>query len=153
MLLTNLVVALLALNALFTGLLLGRSNRKISKKRHFQARIEQTERSIWDTEFAKEKYKAIREDVRQQYDRVNENLMVAKQRLEVEEAKSPADAKNIENLKALVEKYSPDIDQLKKQMTALDEQIDNEYNPEACTQKIEASRALCSMLKSHASNL
>lgn len=139
--------------ALSTAVLAVRAVRPITKKRHFKARVEQTDRSIWDLEFSREKYKMLREDIRQQYDRVNENVLQAKTSLSVEQAKSAPDAKVVENLQNLVARYEPDIEYLKKQMEALDNQIDCESNPEACTQKLEATRALREMLRSYAKKL
>lgn len=128
-------------------------SRNIGKREHFKARLEQIERSIWDLEFSREKYKGIREGIRQQYDRVNEQLMNAKAALEREEAKEVRDASVTENLRNLIQKYEPDCEYMRKQISALDQQIDSDENPEACTQKIAASRELAEMLKIHIKKL
>lgn len=142
----DIALAVIAISTLTLAL---RAVRPITKKRHFNSRIEQTDRGLWDLEFSKEKFKALREDVRQQYDRVNENLVQTRARLDEEQKKETPDGKTIEHLQNLIARYEPDISYLKKQMEGLDAQIDSEENPESCSQKIEATRALLEMLKGY----
>lgn len=143
----------LGVTAVSTFILMFRATRPITKKRHFKARIEQTDRSIYDLEFSREKFKSLREEVRQQYDRVNESVVSAKAKLEEEKSKKEPEAKVLENLQNLIARYEPDIEYLKKQMEGLDNQIDCEENPEACAQKIAATRALKEMLKTYLKKL
>lgn len=118
------------------------------KKRHFNNKLKTITGAIWDLEFQRAKLKMVREGVRQQYDRLSENVVAAETRINEENTKKEPDTKVIENLKALMEKYQPDLEYLKKQMEALDNEIDGEH-PKSSTQQIEGLRSLKEMLQQH----
>lgn len=140
---------LLGLTALFTGVLAVRATRPVTKKRHFKSRMEQTTRSVWDMEFRRAQLKEMREDIRHQYDRTNENVQGAQARLETEKSKpkDQRDVKLMEQLENTVEKYGPDLEHLKTQLEGLSNEIENQDNPESLTQKIEALRTVNEMME------
>lgn len=124
---------------------------KSEKRKYFEYRLKVIIRKRWDFEFQKEKMKLVREDMRQQYDRLNEQNQMAIRRLEEEKAKEAgqSDEKVKENLTRLVEKYTPDLEYLKKQMDAIDNEVDGENNAQSITQQIEGLRTVEGMLKSY----
>ncbi len=128
------------------------------KKSHFKKRIQNIEEAIYDLEFNRAKLKMIREQMRQQYDRVQESSLSAKAGLDAEKAKETPDENVLKNFAALVERYAPDLEYLTKQMEGIDQAIDSEAvdqkgNPLGATQKIEAARAMKDMLKEHLKTL
>ena len=57
---------------------------KSKKRKHFEEVIRQTKKKLWNEEFRRERLKALREDVRIEYDRINEKVRMAKTRVEEE---------------------------------------------------------------------
>ena len=128
------------------------------KKRHFKARLHNVQQAIWDLEFNRAKLKMLREQMRQQYDRVKETSLGAQAGLEAEKSKEAPDQSTIDNYTKLIERYTPDLEYLTKQMEGLDQAIDSEAldskgNPMGMSQKIEAARAMKGMLKEYLSTL
>lgn len=123
-----------------------------AKKKHFKYRLAVTERQIWDMEFQREKLRYVREGIRQQYDRLNEQNTITLSRLE-EEKKKGGNKDTVKNLEALLEKYKPDLEYLKKQIEGLDNEIEGENNPKSSTQQIEGLRTLKEMIKDYIKTL
>lgn len=95
-----------------------------SRKRHFKEKLETQVRKMWDTEFAKEKYKQVREDMRTEYDRMAENLPAYEERLrKLNERNEPTDAEDIKNTEATLAARKQDVAQLKEQLEGMDAQI------------------------------
>lgn len=146
---------LLSVIAVSTSIIALRSLRrsKMSQKKHFLARIEQTDRGIWDLEFSRKQKKEIREGIRQQYDRVSERLLQVRAALELEEKREEPKVEAINNLKSTIDGMDSDCQQMRKQLEALDNEIEGEENPDSVQNKIEAARALKEMIGNHVKTL
>lgn len=135
-----------------------------AKKRHFKKRLGINQLQTWDTQFQKERLKMLREDMRQQYDRVNENCtqmkqqlapLLDKQNLTVEEALDEKfDIKKVKDENAVnfinnIKKYDPDLQFMVSQMKALDREIDGDDNPNSVQKKLEALVEVREMYKEH----
>lgn len=118
---------------------------KRKQRRHFKNRVQAVDEAIWDLSFQREKLRMLREDVRKQYDRINEPSVMAQKKLEEEKNAEKSDKKMIENLEAVVAKYAPDLEQKAKQIEGLDNEISGEGNPQSCESRIEGFRALKAM--------
>lgn len=126
------------------------------KKRYFKIKVQKTLMQIWDLEFRRDHLRGIREAVRQQRDRVKETSEVAKRRQEEEAAKGEAsDKKVIESLENLIKKCEPDLEQMAKQLSDLENEtegtnVDGEVvNAQAVTQLINGNRQLLEMLSGY----
>lgn len=131
---------------------------RLRKKSYFKSRIEEVDRAIWNLEFSRAKLKMIREGVRQQYDRLNEMRVGAEQALEAEKKSEAPDSKKVEHFTKLVEKYSPDVEYMKKQMEGLENAIsteatDEKGNPVGLNKRIEAARTMKEMLSEYRKEL
>lgn len=123
---------------------------KSKKRKHFEEVIRQTKKKLWNEEFRRERLKALREDVRIEYDRINEKVRMAKTRVEEEKKRGKeADKEAIEKLEKLVEHYSPDLAYKTQQMASLDKETDDETAPESCIALIQGYRAALDMLKAY----
>jgi hypothetical protein len=128
--------------------------RSKTRKGYMKAMLLKYTREIWEFYFKRDQLRALREDTRNQYDRVHEAHQQNQERLNAESAK-PAkeqDAKLIEGLQASLQKSQPDIDGLKQQLADYDRTIDSD-DPNSIAQQIEARRALIVMLKAHIKHL
>lgn len=113
-----------------------------SRKRHFKEKLETQVRKMWDMDFAKSKYKQVKEDMRMEYDRMSENIPAFEQRLKtLQERNEPTDADDIKNTEAILEARKKDVAQLKEQMDAMDLQIQQSDD------NIEGYRSIITMLK------
>lgn len=116
---------------------------KSTKQKHFDSKIIVTDKKIWDLEFLREKMKAMREGFRQEYDRLSEQTDAATRRLAVENTKEDGDATIKANLQGLIDRYAPDIEQLKKQMEGIDSQVES---PEGVNSSIEGLKTVRGLL-------
>jgi hypothetical protein len=79
---------------------------------------------MWDTEFAKEKYKQVREDMRMEYDRMAENIPAYEERLRIlTERNEPSDAEDIKVTTETLAGKKQDVAQLAEQLAGMDAQI------------------------------
>ncbi len=128
------------------------------KTRHFKARLRGVENAIFDLSFNRAKLKMIREQMRQQYDRIKETVSSATAALELEKAKETKDQTSIDNLEKVIDRYSPDLQYLEAQLTGMDnaidcEQLDKNGNPIGINQRIEAARVMKDMLSEYIKTL
>lgn len=119
------------------------------KKRHFKMRLAKVETDLIDLEFQREKLKMIREDMRGQYDQINEKSVLAGQKLDEEKKKTPSDETVVTNLTNLIERFKPDLEYLKKQMDGMDNELNGEGNPDSLENKLQGYRTLKLMIKEH----
>lgn len=125
-----------------------------AKKRHLKSKVEVTQKKIWDFEFYRRQLENEKEGIRLEYDRIKEALDAATLRLKIENEK-PADQQDkqvIANLENLVKKYTPDMEQMKGQMSAIDFQIDGYEmdDPENPGQKVR-KQGVKEMIEQHRS--
>jgi len=126
---------------------------RFRRRRHIRHRIRIGYENLWDLFFLREKLKMLREDIRVQYDRSKEQLVLTEKRLDEEKKKEKPDKGVIKNLEAAVEKHRPDVELMEKQLQGFDFEIDGAENPKSSTQKIEAVKSLIEMLKEHLRSL
>lgn len=128
------------------------------KRIYFKAKLNQVKRFIWDLEFSRAKLRTLKEQMRQQYDRLKETSAMAETQLEAEKAKEKPDQAVMDNLKKVLEKYAPDIEYLTKQMEGVDnaietQAVDEKGNPVGVNPRIEAARAMKQMLQDYMKTL
>lgn len=119
---------------------------KSAHKQHIDEKILVTQKKIWDLEFLREKMSAMREGFRIEYDRLSEQVDAATRRLAEENGKEDPDATIRANLTNLVDRYAPDIEQLKKQMEGIDNQVRGQ---EGIEENIDGLHTVIGMLKEH----
>lgn len=94
------------------------------KRAHYQSKLDLTEKKIWDTEFLKENLFATREGIRREYDRLTEQTAALHERIRgLTERNAEGDKEQVEEAQRFLERLTPDIEQLKAQMDAIDAQI------------------------------
>lgn len=124
---------------------------KNEKKDHFKGKMKLTKMKIWDLEFMIGQLRTLREGWRQEYDRLQEQVDAATARLADEKAKADGDKTIIDNLTKLLERYAPDIEQLKKNMEGIDRQIDGyedtEGHHEGMRDTVEAHRSNLGLIR------
>ena len=131
-----------------------------SKKRYYKKRLYWKQTQIWDLEFLVVKFRAIRESMRREYDRIMETLDATTQYrdlikafgmekakeinkqgpeygkkvlLEFLEEKPPNisltkdEQEAIDNLTKRIEEHNIDVGQFKKQMGAIDSQLEESF--------------------------
>ena len=127
--------------------------KNTSKKNHFLQKLEGVGKMIWDLEFKLFKTREIREDVRKEFDFMNERIVTLKANIEnFPKDKDEAEKKTIEDNLVRAER---DSSRLANQLKAIDLETDgskptNEY-PDGVTgilQQIESLKELETMLKS-----
>lgn len=98
------------------------------KKSHVQEMYRTTEKKMWALEFLRKKMRVIREGFRNDYDRLKEQVDAATMRIGTEREKPEAeqDKQIIENLEKLIVRITPDIEQLKKQMSEIEQNIEGQ---------------------------
>lgn len=97
------------------------------KKRYHMVALREIERKLWETEFMKDRAEQLREDIRQNFDRLKERDMMNRRQLEAEEAKkNNADKKVCDHLRNLLAKAEPDMKAMQDQLANLDAQIGGE---------------------------
>lgn len=124
---------------------------RFSIKRHYKDKILVTQKKRADVEFLKHQYKLMREGFRVEYDRLREQEDACNVRIDQEKAKEDQDKTIIEQLEKLKEKYKPDLEGLKRQMTDMDLMIEGpvkpEQQPRPVNEVIENLRSVEGMLK------
>lgn len=120
--------------------------RKTPQQKHFADKILITHKKMWDLEFLREKMRMMREGFRMEYDRLREQVDAATHRLDVENAKEDKDATIQANLQRLIDRYTPDIEQLQKQMEAIDSQIEG---PEGVNENIDGLKTVIGLLEEY----
>ncbi len=127
------------------------------KKKHFKKARTASYRKIWDLEFVKTQLKVMREEWRNQYDRLQEQIDAATLRLADEKKKVDPDKTICDNLRNLLDKYAPDIKELKSRMEGCDRQIvgydDAEGHHEGINDTIDGHRANIKLIEEHLKNL
>lgn len=130
---------------------------KSLKKKHFKKARHASYRKIWDLEFVKNQLKMMRENWRAEYDRTQEQVDAATLRLSEEQKKEDPDKTIIENLTKALEKWKPDIEELKKRMDGCEKQIEgydnSEGHNEGINDTIEGHRANIKLIEVHLKNL
>ena len=125
---------------------------KLKKRLHYKDKIYVMYKKVWDLEFLKEKFKAMREGFRIEYDRIKEIDDAAK--LKYEELKrqdrNEENQKIIDSMKRMREKNKPDIKQLEEQMASIDQQIEGQ---DGVDEKIDSYRTVIALLKEHKKKL
>lgn len=91
-----------------------------NKKQHFKNKLQEVSRMLYDAEYLKDEYKHIREGARAEYDRLRELQDAANVRISSEKQKEDPDKTIIEQMERLKERYAPDMEQFKQQMTQMD---------------------------------
>lgn len=99
---------------------------KQKKRKHLKGKIEIVKKKIWDLEFLLEKYKAMREGFRTEYDRIREQVDASQTRLAEELKKEDPDKTIKTNLEEMIKRFEPDMEQLKKQIDEIDGQIESD---------------------------
>lgn len=127
------------------------------EKKHFQDKILLTRKKMWDLEFVRKQLKQLREEWRSQYDRLKEQEDAAVLRLEQERAKEDPDATIVANLENLIKRQTPDLEQFKKNMQAVDSRIEGGEGPEGhqdgINETLEGHRANLALLEEHIKTL
>lgn len=94
-------------------------NKSKTQKKYYQSKLEGIERMIWDLEFRRFQLRGLREEVRQQRDRVYENIDALTKQIEKGENKP-------ETLTILTEeknKKQKALEELEDQMVRLDNEL------------------------------
>jgi chromosome segregation ATPase len=97
---------------------------RLKKKKHIRSKILITKKKLWDLEFYRKQLENEREGFRSEYDRIKESIDAAQLRLRGENEKEDPDKTIVDNLENLIKRYTPDLEQLKAQMQAIDMQVD-----------------------------
>lgn len=117
------------------------------RRQHFMRRLKQAQMAVWDLEFQKDRMEQLREEMRQQYDKVKERHAVNVAQLEAEKEKGKAgDQKLIEHLQNMTAKTEPDLKAMENQLGGLDEQIHGDGG-QSLTDQLEALNAARDMLR------
>lgn|SRR3990167_1647078 len=98
--------------------LLKRFSTSLQKRAFFVREYQEMLRRMWRGEFVLAKKKEIREDIRREFDKTNEDLEAT---LNVVQKSNDATAR--ENLEKIVESKKKDIAQFKEQIDQLDKEI------------------------------
>ena len=120
--------------------------KRAKKYSFFIRKMEHAQKKIWEIEFLRENLKSMREGIRIQYDRVQENLDAAKIRQEMELKKEDPDKTIKESLQKSIDKFTLDSNQFLNQMQGLDAQIEGE---EGTNKGIESYHSVLQLLKDH----
>lgn len=127
-----------------------------AQTKHFKNRLNVLQAQQWDLEFQLAKMRKLREGMRQQYDRVNEQLQLAKNQLETERAKPDANADVMKSFEDIVNRHAPDCEYLKQQLAGMDAEIEGENNPPdrpSIVSRIEAAKMLRDMMNEYVKTL
>ncbi len=131
------------------------------KQKHFEEAIHNLEKKMWDTEFMVTKRREEREGYRTEYDRVNELLDAATQRLAVEKQKEDPDKTIVDTLEAKSKGATQDVEQLKTKMKQIDNEIegyefvdqDQPVRQQGLIETIDGYRTLIELVKKHIKTL
>ena len=103
--------------------LIKRYTSRYARRMYFIREYELGWRQIWRAEFFSDEKKRLREDIRREYDKTNEDLGASIQRLEVELKKEDPDKIIKENLEKIMEDKKKSISQFKEQIDNIDTEI------------------------------
>ena len=109
----------LLLLRLFPNAFLKRLSTDNRRRAFFVGEYQQMLQRMWRGEFVGAKKAEIREGIRREYDKVNEDLAIAQQALEIKKDDPVA----IEGLNKIIEGKKKDIAQLKEQIDSLDKEV------------------------------
>lgn len=123
--------------------LIKRYTSKAAKRMFFIREYELAYRKLWLGEFQKTQKSQIREEIRREYDKVNESNEATKTRLEEEKKKPQANYEIIKNLEAMAEGYKKDIGQFKEQIDSLDAEI------KGYGEALESLRSVLPLIEKH----
>lgn len=119
------------------------------KVRYFKHKVRQAQFMVWDAEFNLEKLKQIREQIRMEYDRLNEQVIIAKKKLDEEKGKKERNMDVMGNIEKFIADKGADVDQMKAQLASLDAEINDDNTPKGALTRLSAASAMLDMLKSH----
>lgn len=128
-------------------------NRLLPKRRRLKHLISKElviKKKLWDLEFLKDKFKAMREGFRLEYDHIKERIDASETRIRMEKEKEDADKIIIQTMEEYIKTHEPDLQQLVKQMESIDGQIDGEGG---INQTIEGHRTILQLIKEHSKRL
>ena len=111
-------------------------------KRHLKNKLLGNEKSLWDVDLLRNKYKAMREGIRLEYNRLQEREDGIIQRVKTEKEKDKPDKEILDGLQKAQDKVTPDIAQLKSQMGEIDTMIDGEGGINEKTEEMRSIREL-----------
>ena len=103
--------------------LLKRLSCNLARRTYFVREYEGTYRQIWKTEFKLKHFRLLREDIRREYDKVNEDSQAAVLRMEKEREKKDPDKTILEGLVKITDGKRKDIENFKEQIDAMDKEI------------------------------
>jgi chromosome segregation ATPase len=119
------------------------------KVKYFRHRLRQSEYAIFDAEFHLEKLKQIREQIRVEYDRLNEQVIIAQKKLDEEKSKKERNVDVMGNIEKFLAEKGADLDQFKAQLAGIDAEINDDHTPKGALARLSAARAMREMLSSH----
>ena len=96
---------------------------KAAHRMYFLREYELAYRQIWRAEFFREQKKELREEIRREYDKINETQHAIQARLDQENKKDPVDGTLVENLIKQKAQKAQDISQFKEQIDHIDQEI------------------------------
>lgn len=123
------------------------------RKKHFKKRLESLNAGLYDLEFHLSKLRKLKEGIREQYDKVNEQVMLASAQLKNEQEKPEPNKEAIESLERIVASRKEDLDKLTKQMEGLDSEIEGPENPKNIVNQMDAIHTLQEMMEEHIKSL
>ena len=101
-----------------------RFRNKKARRIFFLKQYEGTYKRIWGTEFVISRLREAREDIRREYDKLNEELDAAKITYNKNEGNSEPDKTLRENFDKIIETKSKEIEEWKKRVDLTDKSID-----------------------------
>ena len=149
---TYIIIGLLAVIALSEIAHIYLTHRKVTKKMHFQQKLEGTKKMLYDLEFKRFKTQELREGIRVEYDSMKQRVAgYAEQIKNWPKDGKEDELKRLEDQKVLAER---DVKNLEGQIAGLDLEVNgskptNQY-PEGVTgvnQQIDSMRELNEMLR------
>lgn len=123
------------------------------RKKHFKKRLQSITAGLYDLEFHLSKLRKLKEGIREQYDKVNEQVMLASAQLKNEQDKPEPNKETVESLERIVSSRKEDLDKLTKQMEGLDSEIEGPENPKNVVNQMDAIHTLQEMMKEHIKSL
>lgn len=103
--------------------LLNRLSCNLARRTYFVREYEGTYRQIWKTEFRLKHFRILREEIRREYDKANEDSQAAVARIEAERKKEDPDQTILEGLVKISDGKRADIENFKEQIDAMDKEV------------------------------
>ena len=121
--------------------LLLRLSSNLARRTYFVREYEGTYRQIWKTEFKLKHFRILREDIRREYDKANEDSLATVSRMEAERKKDDPDKTILEGLVKISDGKRKDIENFKEQIDAMDKEV------ELCEEQIASYRAVVPLIE------